>query len=147
MPFQRFPSAERTSEFPCVCDATGENMRTPDNAENTRARSTFDSRAFFAISCSALQTLRFPGICKYCVYEYTYRVRYTLKQYHEESFRKFANQIFRKFPSRSLNFVRENIDLNLTVQSRVFEIGSFLLNLPVVESFNFRWYITWQLRK
>lgn len=41
MPFQRFPSAERASEFPCVCDTTGENMRKPDNAENTRGPPDF----------------------------------------------------------------------------------------------------------
>lgn len=71
MPFQRFPSAERASEFPCVCDATGENTQKPDNAKNTRARPTFDSRAFSQLAASALRHVAFTRNPQICVYACT----------------------------------------------------------------------------
>jgi len=145
MPFQRFPSAERASEFPCICDATAENTRKPDNTENTRARPTFDSRAFFAISCSALRNVAFSRnlqILRLRIYEYIYRVRYVETVSRRELW-KVRELDFSKIFLAVAEFCTcvENIDLNL-YRIEFSEIESLPLNSFAAEFSNFQYYIT-----
>lgn len=75
--FQRFSSAERAFEFPCVRHATGENTRKPDNAENTRTQPVRLSilARFSQLAAVRCETSRFfPSlqILRLRIYEYTY---------------------------------------------------------------------------
>lgn len=73
-PFQRFPSAERASEFPCMRHMTRENTWKPDNAENTRTqpvRLSIPARFSQLAAAVRCETSRFFVVCKYCVYAFT----------------------------------------------------------------------------
>lgn len=73
MPFQRFLSAEHFRIFMCAPRDRRKHAKNRLTRENTRvpAVPTFDSGAFFAISCRALQNVAFFRVGKYCVYAYT----------------------------------------------------------------------------